>query len=92
MMSANNNMINAGPGVDLPKQKVRIQGLGRGFIQKNKRQSPPTSPCGSSTNVLATRSGTVNLDGGWKLFYSGAAPGWQTVCQIGFLWDQGSVF
>ena len=50
-------------------------------------------------------SGTVNLDGGWKLFYSGAdsstsaqagagfsqAPVCQTVCQIGFLWDHGSV-
>ena len=62
--------------------------------------------------------GTVDLDGGWKLFYSGAdlsmsaqagvggfsvvklcvrllsdcqAPGCQTVCQIGFLWDHGSV-
>ena len=50
-------------------------------------------------------SGTVDLDGGWKLFYSGAdpsmsaqadegiliAPACQTVCQIGFLWDRGSV-
>ena len=50
-------------------------------------------------------SGTVDLDGGWKLVYSGAilicllkrvwgfsqAPGCQTVCQIGFLWDQGFV-
>ena len=50
-------------------------------------------------------SGTVDLDGGWKLFYSGAdpsmsaqagrgfsqAPVCQTVCQIGFLWDHGSV-
>ena len=49
--------------------------------------------------------GTVDLDGGWKLFYSGAdvecllkrvwgfsqAPGCQTVRQIGFLWDYGSV-
>ena len=50
-------------------------------------------------------SGTVNLDGGWKLLYSGAdpnmsaqagvgilqAPCSQTVCQIGFLWDHGFV-
>ena len=50
-------------------------------------------------------SGTVDLDGGWKLFYSGADPkmsarggvGYsqalkcQTVCQNGFLWDRGSV-
>ena len=46
-------------------------------------------------------SGTVGLDGTCKLFYSGAdpsmptqvgvgfsqAPGWQTVCQIGFPWN-----
>jgi len=49
------NMRNAGLGVDLPKQKVRVQGLGRGFRSKNKRQSPSVSPCGSSTDVLATR-------------------------------------
>ena len=50
-------------------------------------------------------SGTVDLDGGWKLFYSGADPSMsaqagvgiltspvcQTVCQIGFLWDHWSV-
>ena len=50
-------------------------------------------------------SGTVDLDGGWKLFYSGADPSMyaqagvgilksprlQTVCQIGFLWGHGSV-
>ena len=49
--------------------------------------------------------GTVDLDGGWKLFYSGAVPSMstqagvgilispvcETVCQIGFLWDHGSV-
>ena len=48
-------------------------------------------------------SGTVDWDGGWKLFYSGAnpsmsaqagvgisqAPGYQIVRQIGFLWDHG---
>jgi len=38
-----------------PKQKVCIRGLGRGSHSKNKQQSPPASPCGSSTNVLATR-------------------------------------
>ena len=50
-------------------------------------------------------SGTVDLNGGWKLLYSGADPSMsaqagvgiltspvcQTVCQIGFLWDHGSV-
>ena len=49
-------------------------------------------------------SGTVDLDGRWKLFYSGADPSMsaqagvriltssrQTVCQIGFLGDHGSV-
>ena len=50
-------------------------------------------------------SGTVDLDGGWKLFYLGSdptmsaqagvgiltSPVCQTVCQIGFLWDHGSV-
>jgi len=55
MMSTNYNMRNAGSSVDLPKQKVRVRGLGRGFRSKNKRQSPPASSCGSSTNVLATR-------------------------------------
>ena len=49
--------------------------------------------------------GTVELDSGWKFFYSGADPSMsaqagvgiltsplcQTVCQIGFLWDHGSV-
>ena len=48
-------------------------------------------------------SGTVDLDGRWKLFYSGAdysvsaevgvgiltSPNNQTVCQIIFLWDYG---
>ena len=32
---------------------VRV--LGRGTRSKNKRQSPPSSPSGSSTNVPATR-------------------------------------
>ena len=32
---------------------VRV--LGRGARSKNKRQSPPASPSGSSTNVPATR-------------------------------------
>ena len=50
-------------------------------------------------------SGTVDVDGGRKLFYSRADPSMsaqagvgiitspvcQTVCQIGFLWDHGSV-
>ena len=50
-------------------------------------------------------SGTVDLDGGWKLFYSGAdpsmsalagvgiltSPSCQTVSEIGFFWDHGSV-
>ena len=50
-------------------------------------------------------SGTVDLDGGWKLFYSGADPsitfqagkgtltssGCQIARQIGFPWDHGSV-
>ena len=50
-------------------------------------------------------SGTVDLDGEWKLFYSGAdssvsaqavcefsqALNYQTVSQIGFLWDHGFV-
>ena len=50
-------------------------------------------------------SGIINLDGGWKLFYSGADPSMstqagvefsqalscQTVCLIEFLWDYGSV-
>ena len=49
-------------------------------------------------------SETVDLDGGWKLFFSGVdlcmsaqagvgiltSPSCQTVCQIGFLWDHGS--
>jgi len=55
MMSANNNMNYAGLGVDLTKQKVRVRGLGRWSRLKNKRQSSQASPCGSSTNVLATR-------------------------------------
>jgi len=139
MMSEKNNRRNAGSGVDLPKQKVRVQGLGRGSRSKNKRQSTPASPYGNSTNALAIRlerrmkaaqsnrtrdkvahprvnqhqllfgnwniftltgiklelveeakryhldivgvsstkkcgSETVNMDGGWKLFYSGADP------------------
>jgi len=28
-------MRNAGSGIDLPKQKVRVRGLGRGFHLKN---------------------------------------------------------
>ena len=59
----------------------------------------------SSTNRRG--SGTVDMDGGWKLFYSGADPKMsahagvsiglltslkcQTVCQKGFLWDHGPV-
>ena len=47
-------------------------------------------------------SGTVDLDGGWKLLYFvlililkrvwgfSQAPGYQIVCQIEFLWDHGS--
>jgi len=52
MMSANYNVTRAGSGVDLPKQKVRIRGLGRG---SRFWQSPPISLSGSSTNVFATR-------------------------------------
>jgi len=32
-----------------------LRGLGRGARSKSKRQSPPASPCSSSTNVLAAR-------------------------------------
>ena len=156
--------------VVIQRNPYGVRVLGRGAHSKNKRQSPPASPSGSSTNVSATRlerrmeaaqsirtrdnvahspvnhqqlllgnwniltltgkelelveeakryhldiigvsstkrrgSGTVDLDGGWKLFYSGTdpsmsaqavwgfsqAPVCQTVCQIGFLWDHGSV-
>ena len=156
--------------VVIQRNPYGVRVLGRGARSKNKRQSPPASPSGSSTNVPATRlerrmeaaqsirtrdnvahsrvnhhqlllgnwniltligkelelveeakryhldiigvsstkrrgSGAVDLDGGWKLFYSGAdpsmsaqagvgilqAPVCQTVCQIGFLWDHGSV-
>jgi len=47
-------MRNAGSGIDMQKQKVCIQGLGRGSHSKNKWQFPPTSTWGSSTDVLAT--------------------------------------
>jgi len=36
-------------------KKLRVRGLGRRSRSKSKRQSSPASPCGSSTNVLATR-------------------------------------
>ena len=126
---------------------VRV--LDRGACSKNKRQSPPASPSGSSTNVSATRlerrmeaaqsvrtrdnvahswvnhhqlllgnwnilsltekelelveeaklyhldvigvsstkrgSGTVDLDGGWKLFYSGADPSMSAQAGVGIL-------
>ena len=125
---------------------VRV--LGRGTRSKNKRQSPPASPSGSSTNVPATclerrmeaaqrirtrdnvahsrvnhhqlllgnsnvltgkelelveeakryhldiigvsstkrrGSGTVDLDGGWKLFYSGADPSMSAQASVGIL-------
>ena len=56
------------------------------------------------SSIKQSGSGTVDLNGGWKLFYSGADPSMsaqagvgilpspvcQTVCQIGFLWDHGS--
>ena len=123
--------------VVIQRNPYGVRVLGRGARSKNKRQSPPASPSGSSTNVPATRlerrmeaaqsirtrdnvahsrvnhhqlllgkwniltlsgkelelvgeakryhldiigvsstkrrgSGTVDLDGGWKLFYSGA--------------------
>ena len=156
--------------VVIQRNPYDVRVLGRGARSKNKRQSPPASPSGSSTNVPATRldrrmdaaqsirtrdnvahsranhhqlqlsnwnilnltgkklelveeanryhldvigvsstkrrgSRTVDLDGGWKLVYSGADPsmsdragvgiltnpGYQTVCQIGFLWDHWSV-
>jgi len=118
MMSAKNYVMDAGSGVAQYK-KLCVRGLDRGSRSKSKRQFPPASPYGSSTNVLATRlerrmeaaqnnrtqdkvahswvnhhqllfanwniqlelvekakrgSGTVNLDGRWKLFYSGADP------------------
>ena len=127
---------------------VRV--LGRGARSKNKRQFPPASPSGSSTNVPATSlerrmeaaqsirtrdnvahsrvnhhqlllgnwniltltgkelelveeakryhldiigvsstkrrgSGTVDLDGGWKLFYSGADPSMSAQAGVGIL-------
>ena len=127
---------------------VRV--LGRGARSKNKQQSPPASPCGSSTNVPATRlerrmeaaqsictrdnvahsrvnhhqlllgnwniltltgkelelveeakryhldiiglsstkrrdSGTMDLDSGWKLFYSGADPSMSAQAGVGIL-------
>ena len=156
--------------VVIQRNPYGVRVLGRGARSKNKRQSPPAGPSGSSTNVPATRlerrmeaaqsirtrdnvahsrvnhhqlllgnwniltltgkelelveeakryhldiigvsstkrrgSGTVDLDGGWKLFYSGADPSMsaqagvgiltspvcQTVSQIGLLWDHGSV-
>ena len=123
--------------VVIQRNPYGVRVLGRGARSKNKRQSPPASPSGSSTNEPATRlerrmeaaqsirtrdvahsrvnhhqlllgnwnillgkelelveeakryyldiigvsstkrrgSGTVDLDGGWKLFYSGAYPG-----------------
>ena len=131
-------------------KKDRVRVLGRGARSKSKRQSPPASPSGSSTNVPATRlerrmeaaqsnrtqdnvahsrsnhhqllfgnwniltltgkelelveeakqyhldivgvsstkrrgSGTVDLDGGWKLFYSGADPSMSAQAGVGIL-------
>ena len=127
---------------------VRV--LGRGACSKNKRQSPPASPSGSSSNVPTTRlerrmeaaqsirtrdnvahlrinhhqlllgnwniftlsgtelefdeeakryhhdiigvsstkrrnSGTVDPDGGWKLFYSGSDPSMSAQASVGIL-------
>ena len=84
------------------------------FLRFCASNPPPPKFSGSATDhldiigVSSTKrrgSGTVDLDGGWKLFYSGADPSMsaqagvgiltspvcQTVCQMGFLWDHGSV-
>ena len=56
------------------------------------------------SSIKTYGSGTVDLDGGWKLFYFvlilmcllkrvwgfSQAPGYQIVCQIEFRWDHGS--
>ena len=41
--------------VVIQRNPYGVRVLGRGARSKNKRQSPPTSPSGSSTNVPATR-------------------------------------
>jgi len=56
MISAN-YVTDASSGVAQHK-KLRFRGLGRGSRSKSKRESPPASPCGSPTNVLATRLGS----------------------------------
>ena len=134
--------------VVIQRNPYGIRVLGRGARSKNKRQSLPAGPSGSSTNVLATRlerrmeaaqsirtrdnvahsrvnqlllgnrniltltgkelelveetkryhldiiavsstkrrgSGTVDLDGGWKLFYSGADPSMSAQAGVGIL-------
>ena len=128
--------------VVIQRNPFGVRVLGRGARSKNKRQFPPISPSGSSTNVPATRlerrmeaaqsirtrdniahsrvnhhqllkgnwiiltltgkelelveeakryhlhfngSGTVNLDGGWKLFYSGADPSMSAQAGVGIL-------
>ena len=136
--------------VVIQRNPYGVRVLGRGARSKNKRQSPPASPSGSSTNVPATRlerrmeatqsirtrdnvahsrvnhhqlllgnwnilsligkelelveeakryhldiigvfstkrrgSGTVDLDGGWKLFYSGADPSMSAQAGVGIL-------
>jgi len=43
MKSANNDMRTAGSGVDLPKQKIRVRGLGRGSFSFEKLATISTS-------------------------------------------------
>ena len=136
--------------VVIQRKPYGVRNLGRGARSKNKRQSPPASPSGSSTNVSATclerrmeaaqsirtrdnvahsrvnhhqlllsnwniltltgkelesveeakqyhldiigvsstkrrGSGTVDLDGGWKPFYSGAGPSMSAQAGVGIL-------
>ena len=134
--------------VVIQRNPYGVRVLGRGARSKNKRQSPPASPCGSSTNVPATRlerrmeaaqsicirdnvahswvnhhqlllgnwniltltgkelelveeakryhldiigvsstkrCGSGTVDGGWKLFYSGADPSMSAQAGVGIL-------
>jgi len=54
MMSANYNMRNAVSRLTCPNKKSTFEALSRGCRSKNKWQSWPASPNGSSTNLLAT--------------------------------------
>ena len=72
--------------VVIQRNPYGVRVLGRGARSKNKRQSPPASPSGSSKNVPARRgSGTVDLNGGWKLFYSGADASMSAQAGVGIL-------